>query len=287
MKNWTVKTKQLKKKDKGVINYSRYLLDAQRPSHFDNKITPIKDPLRATKNILSEHHNRKMARIEQGIRGGGIQNWAQSYVFSLPQDVPQPTPKQWEEIAKKAIMAISEVTGVDAKSLWRTTGVVLHEAKPGSGKNSHIHLIHSNVVDGEYNKGLTQYKSVYATKRAFNDTMLKLLMTNVKDYKPKEPGKNKPAWKVRQEQEQATIDYIDEQNELVIKKAEKLKEIDEKLNKKYRTQTKMLFEYYAQHNAARVESTLNRLEKTEEELEELGLEVDKEQQKKRRTRFSI
>ncbi len=319
MKNWTVKVKAVKKKDEGLIRYTRYLLNANEPSHAATNIHPLKDTRQATRNMLAEHSIRQAERRRAGLSGGGVRNYAQSYVFALPKDIPQPTKKQWAGIAARAVKAIAEENEIDPQKLWDVTGVVFHE-EPMQGKNNHIHVIVGNIVDGKYHKGLTQKKSVYASKQAFNDYMLEVLKIDNKNYEALSQGRNEPLWLARKKQQDKELESLidirknarkeikiaqlwkDKYNkagfnglkfEMMLKKREieekeeKLSEASEWLLSKidtYVDQCKRLLKYVEEENDKRINSTLNRIEKTELELEKAGLEVPDEEERQSRRR---
>ncbi len=317
MKNWTVKVKAVKKKDQGLIRYTRYLLNANEPSHAATNIHSLKDPRQATRNMLAEHSLRQAERRRAGLSGGGVSNYAQSYVFALPKDIPQPKQKQWVGIAAKAVKAIANENGIDPNKLWEVTGVVFHE-EPTKSKNNHIHVIVGNIVDGKYHKGLTQKKSVYASKKSFNDYMLEVLEVDNKNYQALSQGRDEPLWLARKKQaekeERAIIEarkrarkeikiaqlWKEKYNkagfnglkfEMTLKKREieekeeKLSEASEWLLSKidtYVDQCKRLLKYVEEENEKRINSTLNRIEKTELEFEKEGIEAPNEEERKRR-----
>ncbi|WP_197055071.1 hypothetical protein [Alcanivorax nanhaiticus] len=317
MKNWTVKVKAVKKKDQGLIRYTRYLLSANEPSRAATNIHPLKDPRQATRNMLAEHSLRQAERRRAGLSGGGVTNYAQSYVFALPKDIPQPTQKQWVGIAARAVKAIANENGIDPQKLWDVTGVVFHE-EPTKSKNNHIHVLVGNIVEGKYHKGLTQKKSVYASKQAFNDYMLEVLKVDNKNYEALSQGRDDPLWLARKKQaenEEKTIIEARKKarkeikiaqlwkekynksgfNELKLEMSLKKREIEEKeeelseaseylLSKidTYVDQCKRLLKYVEEENDKRINSTLNRIERTEQDLERAGFEFPDEEERKRR-----
>lgn len=309
--------KAVKKKDQGLIRYTRYLLNANEPSHAATSIHPLKDPRQATRNMLAEHSLRQAERRRAGLSGGGVSNYAQSYVFALPKDIPQPTKKQWAGIAARAVKAIAEENEIDPQKLWEVTGVVFHE-EPTKSKKNHIHVIIGNIVDGKYHKGLTQKKSVYASKKAFNDYMLEVLDVDNKNYQALSKGRDEPLWLARKKQAEKEERTIIESRkrarkeikiaqlwkekynkegfnglkfEMMLKKRE-IEEKEEKLSEEsewllskidtYLDQCKRLLKYVEEENDKRIKSTINRIEKTELELEKAGMEVPDENERKRR-----
>ncbi len=189
--NFTVKTKQIKKKRKtksgrtlksSAMKYYKYLTNKNAPSHEFTSIVNLKGNNDAIFEIERQIKNRELYRQANGLRGGGFNCEATSFVFSLPKDVYQPTRQEWLEIAKNAVKHISQATGIDEEKLWKQTATILHE-EPNDDKCNHLHLEIGNVLDNEFLKALTQRKSTYAAKMAFNESMLKLGVDH-KTYEP-------------------------------------------------------------------------------------------------------
>lgn len=216
LKNWTVTTKQIKKSAKGIQNYKNYLHKKSDPAHAGTTIVPLKDSGEACQAILSSVDDRTTFRRENGLRGGGVRNYATSFVLSLPRDVKQPSEKEWKKIAANAVKAIAATNGLDAKELWKNTIAVMHFEKT---KNNHLHLSVGNVHNNEVVKGISQLKTTFAVKQSFNKSMLDLGVDH-KQYVPYTNGVKKPLWKAREEK-------LEEE----IKKFEKEKKLFNKLKK--------------------------------------------------------
>ena len=207
IKNWTVKTAQIKRKRKtksgktlksSAMKYCKYLLNEKANSHHKTTIIELKKNASSICEIERQIHERKIFRQATGLRGGGFNSEATSFVLSLPKDVYQPTDNEWAVIAAKAVEELSNVTGVPVKDLWKQSVVVLH--KEGSkNKNNHLNLCIGNIYNNDYIKSLTQLKSTYAVKQSFNKSMLSLGVDH-KEYEAKKPNRgNKPLFAAREE----------------------------------------------------------------------------------------
>lgn len=194
LKNWLVKTKQIKKKEKGFLNHTNYLVDEKRVSHEHSTITVLNE---ASREIIDEVDKRTMHRQENGLRGGGVSNFATSFIVSLPTDIKQPNVDEWRQIGLYGIKKMAESIGVDYKDLKKISHIVLHEEK---NKSNHIHILVGNVLDNEVIKKVSQYRSTYAMKKAVNYSVKKLLNEDNTQYTPKtqKVGK-KPLFMLRAE----------------------------------------------------------------------------------------
>lgn len=205
IKNWVVTTKQIKKKDKGFINHINYLVDKNRPSHSHTEMTVINN---CSGEILSEIDARTAYRREAGLRGGGVRNYATSFVLNIPRSLdPQPSVDDWKKIAVHAIKAIAETNNINFDKMKSLCHCVIHDESQSPDKNSHLNLTVSNVVDNQVVKGISQLKTDYAVKQSFNRSMKKVLGHDHMKYVPGEPGKNVPLHVARAEKlEQLTQD---------------------------------------------------------------------------------
>lgn len=179
LKNWLVKTKQIKKKESGFLNHVNYLVDTKRISHEHSTISVLND---ASSAIIDEVDKRTLHRQKEGLRGGGVSNFATSFIVSLPVDIKQPTKEQWRQIGLYGIKKIAESINVDYKDLKKISHIVLHEEK---NKSNHIHVLVGNVLDNQVIKGVSQYKATHAMKKAVNYSVNQLLNEDNKQYTPK------------------------------------------------------------------------------------------------------
>ena len=226
LKNWTVKTEQIKYKNKnkktGKVRQSSpekfvsYLLNKKHSRHLTTNIVDLKDSLSATMEIEKAIIERKIYRKEQGLRGGAINNPATSFDLVLPKDVKQPTVDEWREIGKNAVRAIAKANGLDAKEVWKKTAMVLHE-ETDANKKSHITMMVGNIYDNLSCKGMTQLKTTYAVKESFNASMLKIGVDH-KQYTPQTRNQNKPLWLAREEKQKKALVNIKNFFESYLKK---------------------------------------------------------------------
>jgi hypothetical protein len=191
IKNWLVKTKQIKKKKSGFQSHVNYLINENKASHSGTTIHVLND---SSQNILNEIDNRKLHRQEQGLRGGGVSNYATSFVISLPVDIKQANPEEWKQIGLYGIKKIAQKINVDYKDLKNISHIVLHEEE---NKPSHIHVLVGNVLNNEVIKGVSQFKATHELKKSVNYSVKKLLNEDNNDYIPKSKNKNLPGWLVK------------------------------------------------------------------------------------------
>jgi len=197
LKNWLVKTKQIKNKEKGFINHINYLADEKRSSHHYSKIKILNDK---ALNILKAFDDRKAYRQKNGIRGGGVNNYATTFIMSLPRDIKQPTDSDWIKISYQLIKDLAETNNIEINKIKEHCHIVLHDESKSENKPSHIHVVLSNVIDNEVVKSISQYKTTYAVKQSFNRSVKAVLGVDNAKYQPKQENvPKKPFWVIRQE----------------------------------------------------------------------------------------
>jgi len=197
IKNWLVKTKQIKQKEKGFLNHVNYLVNDKKPSHEFSKISVLND---SAKNILNEYDKRTEHRRKNGIRGGGVNNYATSLVMSLPRSIKQPTKDEWKKIGLYTIKEIAKKNNLDFEKLRAVSHIVLHDEHASPNKHSHLHILISNVLDNEVKKGISQKRTTHTAKQAFNYSVKKLLNEDNNNYTPENSNiQNKPLFAARAE----------------------------------------------------------------------------------------
>jgi len=228
IKNWYVEHQQIKSKAKGLINHINYLKDKNRPSHY---YTNIKILLDNSKQILNAANERSENRKNKSLGGGGVKNLASSLIFTIPRTVNQASKNQWSvmlnsvfkdlavDINKAIVMTnnkesanrdnprkpnhkykpfMPEITYEDLKA---HAMVVLHDESASPNKNSHCHILISNVIKNEVIKPISQKCCSYSAKKAFNKAVLRVLNEDTKDYVPlHKKSFNKPLWVAHEEQ---------------------------------------------------------------------------------------
>ncbi|TPH12781.1 hypothetical protein [Litorilituus lipolyticus] len=197
IKNWIVKTKQIKQGEKGFLNHVNYLTDNNKASHEYSAIKVLNN---GAKNIIKEIDKRKSYRNAHGLSGGGVRNFSTSMVLSLPRDIKQPTTKEWEKIGLYTIKEIAKKNNIDFEKLKNVSHIVLHNESASPSKPSHLHILISNVLDVDVIKGISQKKTTFTAKKAFNYAVKKLLNEDNNQYLPvNTKTKNKPLFVVRAE----------------------------------------------------------------------------------------
>lgn len=249
IKNWTVKVKQIRnsgikykykkvvadngkithlkitgsgrKINNGFINHVNYLADQNRPSHLKTKITILLNNAHHILNAISE---RKNYRKSQSLAGGGVVNYATSFVCTIPNDINQPkTIKQWSQISAQVIQDISAVTKLPVKTIKRHTHIVLHDESASVDKHSHLHILVSNVINNEVVKSISQRKTIHTIKQGFNKSVKLVLNEDHNDYLPKNKSKpDKPLWLARSEKLQQLEDKNKQLNTAVTAQVTKL-----------------------------------------------------------------
>ncbi len=211
----------------GFSNHVNYLKDASRAAHKNTEIHII---FNNAKNILNAINERKMERRSKNIRGGGVVNYATSFVMSLPSPI-QPSVEQWTQISERLINDIAKTTNIDASVIKKHTHIVLHAEDVTGGKNSHIHVLVSNVIDCKVVKKISQRATTAAIKIGFNESVKQFLGIDHNEYVPKKSGiADKPLWLARQEKIillKAESQHIEQE---LIQKKVKLNKINRALN---------------------------------------------------------
>lgn len=215
LKNWTVKTKQIKKKEMGLRNYKNYLFDTNRASHSGTTPIDLSKASFCLRNIIQQVEDRQEYRRENSLRGGGVSNYATSFVLSLPTDVKQPTPEEWKKIAINAVRDIAKLNDLDPNMVWRNSIAVLHQEE---SKPTHLHLTVSNVFNNEVIKGITQKRTTKAVKDSFNASMLKLGV-DYNEYSPKRSKEPElPPQLAREQRIDSKLEELDRREEEIVQK---------------------------------------------------------------------
>lgn len=185
IKNWTVKTKQIKKKSKGLINHFNYLFNDKREAHFYSDIVDLNNSSDKLNNILDEVDKRQEYRRDNGLRGGGVSNLATSFVLSIPRDIQQPTTKkEWQKMAHIALKELANDIDIPFEKIQKNAVVVLHDESNSIDKSSHIHILVGNVIDGKVVKPISQYQGTYSMKKGFNKAVKHVLKEDNNNYVP-------------------------------------------------------------------------------------------------------
>lgn len=218
IKNWTVKTKQIKSKSKGLINHFNYLFNDKRQAHFYSEIVDLNNSPDKLSSILEEVDNRREYRRENGLRGGGVSNLATSFVLSLPREITQPsTKKEWQNIAGIALRELAKDINMPFEKIQKNAVVVLHDESNSVDKSSHIHILVGNVIDGKVVKSISQYQGTYSMKKGFNKAVKHVLKEDNNDYIPlNENVGDKPLHVSRAEKAEKRDQELDQKNQKML-----------------------------------------------------------------------
>lgn len=185
VKNFFVRGKSVKFKDKGLFNYLKYLENEEHQNHKGK-----------TEKIERVQSNRKKFYLEtmekvkekefdtknRGKRGREIGSYRFSYCFSFPTDLTEKelTKDKLNEIMKILINDFSAALGMETNQLLKEIFINIHY-----NDNIHINLVVNKVIN---NKVIDLSKRKYLTilKKSFNYRNLKVLGLDKNDYKPKQ-----------------------------------------------------------------------------------------------------
>lgn len=233
LKNWTVKTKQIKNKSDGLVKHFNYLKDKNRTSHHYTNIIDLNNSENKLQNILDEVENRQNLRRENGQRGGGVRNFATSFVLSLPRDIQQPTAQEWKKIAALTLKELADDLDIPFEKIKNNSVAILHDESSSNDKSSHVHFLVSNVIDGQVVKSISQYKATQAMKNGANKAVNKVLGVDHLQYTPRnENVGDKPLFVARNDKldnKKAELieDFTNMKNEI----KQDRKELEEEKNK--------------------------------------------------------
>lgn len=192
IKNWVVKVEQIKVSS--IDRHKRYLLDQKHENHLSSSILSV---YKGKSFDLAFEERKK--RLEEAGRPdrSSYKNYATSFVFGPPGNFTI-SQEQAKKITGSVISAVASAVGIEKEILAKYVVSVVHNEK--SPKNSHFHFLISNVVDGEFRKGITQNKAKYAIQKALDVEYKRHFKLDRKSYEPENTGqKTKPLWKARQD----------------------------------------------------------------------------------------
>ena len=183
MKNWTVISKPIKENSKGLANYLNYLVDVNHKNHKDKtKIIPIfGNSEKLYKKIVYSVAERDLIRSKKRKGGRTISSYAQSYVFTLPENLTKhPTPEDWKYIAVELLKTIQKFTKISVKELKSNIFINIHDQK-----NPHLNIVVSKVMDKSVKTELQKKSIVSALKKTFNFSVMKRTNLSPTDYQPR------------------------------------------------------------------------------------------------------
>lgn len=208
IKNWIVKTQQIKKKAAGFINHVNYLADKNRSSHFYSHIKILNNK---SDKILKAFDDRTLYRQKNALRGGGVSNYATSFIMSVPRDIKQPSIDDWIKISRELIKDLAKTNNIDTNTMKDHVHIVLHDESRSDDKNSHLHVLVSNVINNEVVKSISQFKTTHAVKNSFNRSVKLVLDEDHLKYTAKRENVSKvPLWVSRTEKAKRMNAVIDD-----------------------------------------------------------------------------
>ncbi|MBM5216783.1 hypothetical protein HYN70_24625 [Vibrio parahaemolyticus] len=213
MKNWILK--QLRKHNtiSKVKEHINYLIDGNRKAHAKTKIHSITEDV--NENYKRMYLENEMYIANQKNNGGGRPPEASTtYILNLPEDLIHPTNEEWEEIYNRTIdnfcslinenQQRKEDKGLDhvkkenrhniakynsirlnPETFKSNSVAVVHNEEDRYEKGSHVHIITSNIQNGEYLKMLNQTAGQNFIKQAYDKAVLDVLKLKPQDYIPK------------------------------------------------------------------------------------------------------
>lgn len=211
IKNWTVIGRGITKGASGAGGYMRYLQNKEHKNHKGKTeaIWPIfGDAEKCLTLAVTEGTTKECKNGLKGKGGRPIDTLMQSFVFSLPVDVPRPTPKQWKAITKDLIIGMAEFLEVEPKELARRSFGNVHDEKC-----PHLNIVIGRIWDGEIKNKLKQRSVLGQFKRDYNKAVYKHLGVSNLDHIPENEnlGTMKKwqweQWKAKEEQKKLALGH--------------------------------------------------------------------------------
>jgi hypothetical protein len=182
IKNWTVIGKGISKGASGAGGYMRYLQNIEHKNHKGKTeaILPIfGDAEKCLTLAVTEGTKKECKNGMQGKGGRPIDTLMQSFVFSLPDTMPRPTPKQWKDVARDLIIGMADFLEVEPEELARRSFGNVHDEKC-----PHLNIVIGRIWDGEIKNKLKQRSVLGQFKREFNKAILTHMGVSHLDYVP-------------------------------------------------------------------------------------------------------
>lgn len=249
IKNWVVSTKQVKQKQFGLFKHFTYLFDKNRSAHYHSKIYDLNKSPEKLSNIVHQQEIRKNKRKEKKLRGGGVSNLATSFVLAIPRDINQPKNiSEWQSIVKITLQELSEKTQISFEKIIDHSVVVLHEESKSRDKPNHVHILVSNIMDGEVQKSLSQFRATNAMKSGFSRAVKQVLGEDHRTYTPKQRNVGKKPLFIAREEKLSALER-------------EIREKEKKLKAKVKPEPKTLQEEYEEQEKALLAELRREIEK--------------------------
>ena len=182
MKNWAVISQPIKQGARGLASYLNYLINAEHKNHKNKtkiiSVFGVTDKL--YQRIIYSVAERDLERSKKRKGGRSIASYAQSYVFTLPENLPKhPSYSDWKYISVELLKTIQAFTGVSSDELKKNIFINIHDQK-----NPHLNLVVSKVMDKSVKTELQKKSIVTALKKTFNFAVMHTIKLSPEDYKP-------------------------------------------------------------------------------------------------------
>jgi len=235
IKNFVVKVKQIKHRDKGLRNFINYLTDKKR--HPDGIINFNKtfDKEKFFKNTLKNIVNFELEKKLNKKAGRKMESYADSFIFTVPPELYNKVDleKQKEitlELIEKLYKLFSSILkneynlNIDKNTFIKHIFINIH-----TNKHIHFNFVMPRVIqlkNGEYfsNRITNRKRFLHLAKAQWNQIVYEKLGVSTADYQPKTPLKKGYKSKYLKE-------LIDENNEILEKNNEVKKEVEKSLEK--------------------------------------------------------
>lgn len=197
LKNWTVTTQPVRLGSDGVMMRERYLLNKKHSNHKHTEALVSIFGCAATSNrIALTGEQFRLNQLLSNRKGGRpLSSYAMEYCLTLPKGY-RPTSEQWQSIVKDCCLALAKLCKLNKSEFAQyrqQTRAVLHQQRQDGTKGSgdHVHLIIGKVVGNRVLKELQQKKSTKLIKQAFNQSVLKHVGIDHRNYEPVEVEKGR------------------------------------------------------------------------------------------------
>jgi len=228
IKNFFVKGKPIKFKEKGIINYYRYLNNKEHKNHKGktHNIYNIINNNNFIRNAITSSVKMNLEKsLLKGKGGRYIKEFGHSFVFSPPEELKL-SKEDWTILTKRIMRHIFNYikennSSITKKELLKHTFVNVHEEDI-----SHINFLFSKVIGGKPIHW-SKYKINMILKQEFNLFCLDLGL-DYKTYKPKSKKNGKNIYNSNKQKEKE----IEKEKKELSKEKEELSKEKEELNNK-------------------------------------------------------
>ncbi|WP_017189352.1 hypothetical protein [Vibrio harveyi] len=213
MKNFFIKQMRKHNTITKIKNHIDYLLNENTASHYKSKIHSLTENVKETyERIYFE--NEKYISYQKENGGGRPPEASTTYVLSIPEDLIHPTNEQWNDIYNKTIenfcnfinenqqkkenkgldhikeknranIAKYNAIRLDPEMFKSNSVAVVHNEEDNFEEASHLHIITSNIQNGNYLKMLNQTAGQNYIKKAYDKAIFDTLKLKPQDYIPK------------------------------------------------------------------------------------------------------